>query len=75
MAELIANNWKAIHDRMEEIKAEQSASCFPCTECGSRGWVPSFLNGRQSKIVGYSVCGFCGNPKDLAPPRHVAGSL
>jgi hypothetical protein len=48
MAEPIANDWKAIHDRMQQIRAERSASFRHCPQCGSRGWVPNFLDGRQS---------------------------
>jgi hypothetical protein len=30
MAEPIANDWKAIHDRMQQIKSEESAALRPC---------------------------------------------
>jgi hypothetical protein len=68
MAEPIANDWKAIHDRMQQIKAEQSAPFRPCPQCGDRGWIRSVWGGRQPQIVGYAVCSLCGNPHDLAPP-------
>jgi formate dehydrogenase maturation protein FdhE len=69
MAEPIANDWKAIHDRMQQIRAERSASFRHCPQCGSRGWVPNFLDGRQSHLVGYIVCNLCGNLNGAAPPR------
>ena len=69
MAEPIANDWKAIHDRMQQIRAERSAPSPPCPQCGGRGWTPHFLNGALSQLVGYVVCSLCANPKGLACPR------
>ena len=73
MAEPIANDWKAIHDRMQQIRAEQSAFSRPCPQCNGLGWIPDFSDRRHPKTVGYAVCGLCFNPSDLPPPRHVAG--
>ena len=73
MAEPIANDWKAIHDRMQQIKAEQSAFSRLCAECKGVGWVPDFSHHRNSQAVGYAICGRCYNVRDLPPPRHVAG--
>jgi hypothetical protein len=69
MAEPIANDWKAIHDRMQQIRAEQTAPLRPCLRCYSRGRIPNFSGGRQPHTVGYAVCDHCGNPYGLAPPR------
>ena len=73
MAESIANDWKAIHDRMQQIRAEQSASFQPCRQCNGLGWIPDFSDRRHPQTVGYAVCGLCFNPSDLPPRRHVAG--
>ena len=68
MAEPIANDWKAIHDRMQQILTERYAPFRPCPQCGGRGWLPDFLQGRQSHMVGYVVCNICGNPNGAVPP-------
>ena len=68
MAEPIANDWKAIHDRMQQIVAERSAPFRPCSQCGGRGWLPEYLQGRQSPMVGYAICNICGNPNGIAAP-------
>jgi hypothetical protein len=73
MAEPIANDWKAIHDRMQQIRAEHSALSRPCPECNGLGWIPDFSNRRHPQTVGYAICWLCENPSDLHPPRHVAG--
>jgi hypothetical protein len=72
MAEPIANDWKAIHDRMQQIRAERSAFSRACPQCGGRGWTSDFLERRHSQTVGYAICGVCHNLWDLPPPRHVA---
>ena len=51
MAEPIANDWKAIRDRMQQIKAEELASFRPCLRCNGRGWI--------SDYIGRSACS-CG---------------
>jgi hypothetical protein len=73
MAEPIANDWKAIHDRMQQIRAEQSAFSRPCPQCNGLGWIPDFSGRRHPQTVGYAICGLCENPRDRPPPRHVAG--
>jgi hypothetical protein len=73
MAEPIANDWKAIRDRMQQIRAEQYASSRPCPRCNDCGWIPDFLDGHRSRAVGYAVCGRCGNPNGIAPPRAALG--
>jgi hypothetical protein len=69
MAEPIINDWKAIHDRMQQIEAERSASFQRCPQCNDRGWIPSFVEGREPNMVGYVVCNLCYNPYRLAQPR------
>jgi hypothetical protein len=73
MAEPIANDWKAIHDRMQQIKAEQSAFSRPCPQCNGLGWIPDFSDRRHPKTVGYTTCELCYNPTDVPPPRYFAG--
>jgi hypothetical protein len=73
MAEPIANDWKAIRDRMQQIRTEQSAFSRPCPQCNGLGWIPDFSDHRHSPAVGYAICEFCHNLRDLPPPRHVAG--
>jgi hypothetical protein len=71
MTEPIANDWKAIHDRMRQIRAEQSASFRHCPQCGGRGWIPNLSDGWRPVMVCFDICDHCHNPKDLPPPRSV----
>jgi hypothetical protein len=48
MSEPIANDWKAIHDRMQQIQAERSPSVGPCRQCG----------GRRPRLDAQSLCNF-----------------
>jgi hypothetical protein len=73
MAEPIANDWKAIHDRMQQISGERAGFSRPCAHCSGRGWIPEFFDCWRSRMVGYAICGLCHNPGDLPPPRYVAG--
>jgi hypothetical protein len=66
MAEPIANDWKAIHDRMQQIKSEESASHRSCPGCNGRGWVPDYLGAGRAYLV--SICDVCHNPEDMPPP-------
>jgi hypothetical protein len=59
MAEPIANDWKAIHDRMQQIKAEESASHRPCPQCNDSGWMPDYMSARRGYMV--CVCDVCHN--------------
>jgi hypothetical protein len=71
MAEPIANDWKAIHDRMQQIQAERSPWYGLCPRCHNVGWIPESSDvGRphQARVV---LCYVCGNPKGLAPRRFV----
>jgi hypothetical protein len=68
MAEPIANDWKAIHDRMQQITAERSAPLRPCPQCNGRGWIPDFLGAQHASSVGFGVCDQCYNPKNLPRP-------
>src|SRR6195952_553490 len=43
MAEPIANDWKAIRDRMQQIKSEESASSQLCPQCSGRGWISNYI--------------------------------
>jgi hypothetical protein len=65
MSEPIANDWKAIHDRMQQIQAERSPSVGPCRQCGGRGWMPNPYAISDSVVV----CDLCKNPMGLARPR------
>jgi hypothetical protein len=69
MAEPIANDWKAIHDRMQQIKWEESASSQPCPRCNGCGWVPDYMGTGRANAV--CVCDFCHNPKGLPPAGPV----
>jgi hypothetical protein len=73
MAVPIADDWKAIHNRMQQIRAEQTAFSRPCPECNGLGWITEISNRRHPQTVGYAICGRCHNPRDLSPPWHVAG--
>ncbi len=64
MAVPIVNDWKAIHDRMQQIKAEQSPSRPPCPRCRDVGWIANFFASRGP----YRVCDACRNPKRLPRP-------
>jgi hypothetical protein len=73
MAEPIANDWRAINHRLQQIKAEQAGSYGPCPECGGRGWVAHFVDGYQSRLAGYKPCSLCDNPRGIAAPRISPG--
>jgi hypothetical protein len=62
MAEPIANDWRAIHDRMQQIEAERSPSPRRCPRCNDRGWMAGY--GRERVVT----CDLCRNPKDLPHP-------
>jgi hypothetical protein len=62
MAVPIANDWKAIHDRMQQIEAERSPSPRYCPRCNDRGWMPGY--GGEWLVI----CNICHNPKDLPRP-------
>jgi hypothetical protein len=66
MAELIANDWKAIHNRMQQIKSEESAALRPCPRCKDRGWMLVYRPSQRAPSV--TICDLCGNPRSLAPP-------
>jgi hypothetical protein len=70
MAEPIANDWKAINDRMHQIQAERSPSLQRCPLCVGRGWIAEYAGGRHASAV--VVCDFCGNPKNRPPPWQSA---
>jgi len=69
MAEPIANDWKAIRDRMQQIKSEELASQQPCSGCKGRGWVATY---RRSGSYTVCVCDMCHNPKGLPSPAPIA---
>jgi hypothetical protein len=73
MAVPIADDWKAIHDRMQQIRAEQAGFSRPCSECNGLGWIPQISDRRHPQTVGYAICGLYENPTERPPPRHVAG--
>jgi len=51
MAEPIANDWKAIHDRMQQIRAEQSA--FPMLPTVQRPGLDALLLGPSASPSGW----------------------
>jgi excinuclease UvrABC ATPase subunit len=63
MAEPIVNDFRAIHARMQQIRAERSSppSRGRCAVCNGRGLIYS----QRSSAV--SVCAFCDNPYN--PPK------
>ncbi len=63
MAEPIANDWKAINARMQEIKAENAGVIQSCPKCYNIGWVAKFYGYRD-----YRVCDRCHNPACLPRP-------
>ena len=65
MAEPIANDWKAIRDRMQQIKSEELTFQRPCSGCKDRGWMPAY--GRSGSYT-VCVCDMCHNPKGLPSP-------
>jgi hypothetical protein len=66
MAGPIANDWKAIADRMQQIQAERFPSPRPCPRCEGLGWIPRYVAGRHAIAV---VCDFCRNPENRPLPR------
>jgi hypothetical protein len=66
MAAPIVNDWKAINDRIQQIKSEQSAC--PCGRCGGLGWMPRAGKLLSQRGYMFSTCDNCGNPNDLLPP-------
>jgi hypothetical protein len=67
MAEPIANDWKAISDRMQQIQAERSPSSRRCPQCEGRGWIPEYVGGRHAAAA-IVVCDFCRNPENHPLP-------
>lgn len=63
MAEPIANDWKAINARMQQIKAEDSGVIQSCPKCYNSGWIANFYGHRS-----YRVCNYCHNPTRLPKP-------
>jgi hypothetical protein len=68
MAVPIANDWKAINDRMQQIQAERSPSVGRCRGCGDRGWIPNPFAISDREVV----CDLCYNPMDLPRPRNTS---
>jgi hypothetical protein len=66
MGEPIANDWKAISDRMHQIQAERSPSPQICPRCGGLGWLPRYVAGQRAAAI--VVCDFCRNPMDRPVP-------
>jgi hypothetical protein len=66
MAEPIANDWKAINDRMQQIQAERSPSPRPCPQCEGWGWTLEYFSGRHASAV--VICDFCRNPENRPLP-------
>jgi hypothetical protein len=71
MAVPIADDWKAINDRMQQIQAERSAASRRCVVCNGLGWIPEFSDGRRPREARVVPCILCRNPKGLTPPQFV----
>ncbi len=54
MPEPIANDWKAIRDRLQQIKSKESASSRPCPRCNGRGWIADYI-GRSACSCGLGL--------------------
>jgi hypothetical protein len=65
MAVPIVNDWKAIHDRMRQISAEEASVHAPCPLCQDVGWTNDRFSNRRDT---YRICRVCHNPKDLPRP-------
>jgi hypothetical protein len=63
----IVEDWKAIHDRMQQIKAERSTS-RQCPRCKGTGWMPDLYGYRSSS---YRLCDVCDNPERLPRPSRL----
>jgi hypothetical protein len=66
MAEPIANDWKAIRDRMQQIKSEETVEPRPCPKCKDRGWMSVYRG--YHRPVSITSCDLCHNPWNLPPP-------
>jgi hypothetical protein len=62
MAQPIADDWKAINDRMRQIQAERSALSGPCPTCNGLRWIR-----KRFGEAGVVACSTCQTPKDLFP--------
>jgi hypothetical protein len=71
MAVAIADDWKAINDRMQQIQAERSAFFKPCRMCNNLGWGPDLRYDGRPNEARVAPCYLCGNPKNLTPPRFI----
>jgi hypothetical protein len=67
MAVPIADDWKAINDRMQQIQAERSVASRRCAICDGLGWIPGPFGGPHRAVT----CDLCHNPKGLSPPRFI----
>jgi hypothetical protein len=66
MADPIADNWKAMHDPMRQMKAEESASHLPCPRCNDSGWLPDC--GVVSVPTWFTFVMFAGIQRTCPPP-------
>ena len=77
MAEPIANDWKAIHDRLRQIQAEHFAAARPCPQCNGSGWMSEHrvaqrsydAQTRRASVFWEGVCNLCHNPGRLPRPN------
>jgi hypothetical protein len=65
MAVPIADDWKAIHDRMQQIRVEESGIQPPCSACKGIGWTSERFGDRRNV---YRICAACQNPKGRPRP-------
>ena len=81
MAVPIADDWKAIHDRMQQIRAEQTAFSRPCRACNGAGWMAGFRTlGTPKRLImpfaGFAITqGICPRPgTSPADDKNLSGS-
>jgi hypothetical protein len=67
MAVPIANDWKAIHDRMQQIQAERSPPFGRCLRCNNLGWIPEPLDDRRRREARVVPCYLVRKPDGSAP--------
>ena len=71
MAQPIADDWKAINDRMRQIQAERSALSGPCPTCNGLRWIRVLSDGKRFGEARVVPCRYVPKPKGSAPQKSV----